>query len=69
MQPKISIILLNWNGKHDTEECLNSLRKLNYDNYEIIVVDNGSKDGSLDYIFSRFPGVNLIVNKENYGFA
>ena len=41
--PKVSIIILNWNGLKDTIECLESLKKITYPNYEVIVVDNGSK--------------------------
>ncbi len=41
--PKVSIIILNWNGLNDTTECLESLRKIDYPNYEIIVIDNASK--------------------------
>ena len=40
MQPKVSIIILNWNGKADTEECLESLKKVKYPNFEIILVDD-----------------------------
>ena len=41
--PKVSIIILNWNGVDDTIECLESLKRLSYKNYEVIVVDNGSE--------------------------
>ena len=44
--PKVAIVILNWNGWKDTEECLQSLIAVNYDNYDIIVVDNGSTDDS-----------------------
>ena len=44
--PKVSIIVLNWNGKSVTSECLDSLYKVNYDNFDVILVDNGSEDGS-----------------------
>ena len=46
MNPKVSIITLNWNGWKDTIECLESLYQITYPNYDIIVVDNGSKDES-----------------------
>jgi len=67
--PKVSIIILNWNGWADTSECLKSLYQINYPNYEIILVDNGSTDGSQKAIKKGFPGVKLIENKENLGFA
>lgn len=69
MQPKVSIIVLNWNGKNHTVECLNSLSKLDYSNYEVILVDNGSSDGSVDFLKSKFPNICLIENKRNLGFA
>ena len=56
--PKVSIIILNWNGVNDTTECLESLKKITYRNYEVIIVDNGSEgiwgndgdyDGKLKY--------------------
>jgi GT2 family glycosyltransferase len=46
--PKISIIILNWNGWKDTIECLESLYQITYPNYDVILVDNGSKDNSLE---------------------
>jgi len=65
----IAIILLNWNGKSDTLECLASLESLDYSCYEIILADNGSSDGSLEEISITYPHVTLIDNKTNLGFA
>ncbi len=67
--PKIIIIILNWNGKEDTIECLESLKKITYPNYEILLVDNGSTDGSLECFRERYPGMEIIENGENLGFA
>ena len=69
MKKLVSIIILNWNGKEDTIECLESLRKLDYPNYEIIVVDNGSTDGSCEILKKNYPYVKLIENKKNLGVA
>jgi len=69
MNPKVSIIIPNWNSYEDTAECLSSLKKIDYTNYDVYVVDNGSKDGSADKIASQFPYVKLIRNSENLGFA
>jgi GT2 family glycosyltransferase len=68
-RPKIAIIVVNWNGKNDTLACLESLVKLTYSNFEVIVIDNGSKDGSPVAIKKQFPGFFLIENTENLGFA
>ncbi len=67
--PKVSIVILNWNGKKFLKNCLTSLSKINYPNYEIIVVDNASTDGSVPYIKNNFPKVRLLENKKNQGFA
>lgn len=67
--PKVFIITLNWNGKDDTLECLASLKKLDYPNYVIVVVDNGSIDGSASAIRAQFPEVTMIENRENLGYA
>ena len=48
--PKVAIIILNWNGWRDTIECLESLQRITYPNYQIIVVDNGSTDDSVEKI-------------------
>lgn len=67
---KISIIILNWNGKDLTRNCLNSVKKhTKYKNYEIIVLDQGSKDGSIKMLEKKFPYVKLIKNKTNVGFG
>lgn len=67
--PKVSIVILNWNQKEDTIECLNSLKGLRYSNYEIVLVDNGSNDGSQKEIIKLFPDVQLIKNPTNLGFT
>ncbi len=67
--PKISIVLLNWNGKKDTLECLASLQKVDYPRFQAIVVDNGSTDDSIAAIRKEFPHVPILENKENLGFA
>ena len=68
-EPVIIIIILNWNGKKDTLECLQSLRDLEYSNYELVVIDQNSTDGSREAIASQFPEVTLIRNDDNLGFA
>lgn len=67
--PQVAIIVLNWNGLADTLECLASLVRLDYPSYEVVVVDNGSTDGSVETIREHFPAVTLIENGENLGYA
>ncbi len=59
--PKVSVIILNWNGWQDTLECLESLQQLTYPNYQIIVVDNGSTDDSVEKIVEWCKG-KIFVN-------
>lgn len=67
--PKVTIIILNWNGIEDTAECLESLKYITYPNYEILLVDNGSTDESLPFFDKHYKEVNLIKNEKNLGFA
>ena len=67
--PKVSIIIINYNGKHHLESCLESLLKINYNNTEIIIVDNNSTDDSVNFVSKNFPDVILIRLNENKGFA
>lgn len=69
LQPKVVIVVLNWNGRENTHECLNSLIRIDYKNYEIIVVDNDSTDGSQKFLKNNFPEIALIENKRNLGFG
>lgn len=61
--------MVNWNGKIDTIDCMKSLKNLNYPEYEVVVVDNASTDGSQDLFKKEYFSINLIENKENLGFA
>ncbi len=67
--PKISIIILNWNGVSDTVECLESVRKIDYPNYDIIVVDNGSMDNSVEQLRLHAHDIQIICNGKNLGYA
>jgi len=67
--PKISIVIPNWNGQRFLADCLDFLSKINWPDYQVIVVDNGSTDGSSEFIRNDFPQVILIENRENRGFA
>lgn len=67
--PLVSIIILNWNQKDMTLQCLKSLKEINYPCYEIILVDNGSTDDSVSAIKKEFPDVKIIKNQRNLGVA
>lgn len=69
MNPLIYIILVNYNGYMDTKECLESLKKLKYGNYKIVVVDNASRDSSLELLRNNPDGYILIESSTNLGFA
>lgn len=69
MEPLAYIIIINWNRKDDTLECLESVKKINYRNYSTIVVDNGSSDGSQEVIKKNHPWAMFIEIGENLGFA
>lgn len=69
MEPRVGIVILNWNGWQDTVECLDSLRGLTYSNYEVIVVDNASTNDSVAQIRGRFPEIRIIESPENGGFS
>ena len=66
---KVSIIILNWNQRDMTLQCLKSLKEINYPHYEIILVDNGSTDDSVSVVKKEFPDVKIIQNKRNLGVA
>ena len=67
---KLSIIIVNYNVKYYVEQCLNSvLRAVKGIEAEVIVVDNHSKDGSVEYLKSHFPEVNVVASNHNLGFA
>ncbi|MFH1552849.1 MAG: glycosyltransferase [Candidatus Omnitrophota bacterium] len=69
MYPKVAIIVLNWNGFDDTVECLESVQKLNYNNYKVVLVDNGSDNDEGSRLKGMFSDICLIRNKTNRGFA
>lgn len=68
-QPNVYIVVVNWNGLQYTARCLDSLRLLDYPNYRIIVVDNGSTDGSPERIRATHPEIELVESGKNLGFA
>lgn len=65
----VSVVVLNWNGKADTLDCLQSLRAVDYPNFTVHVVDNASSDDSVPTIRAAFPEVELICSSRNLGYA
>lgn len=69
--PSVLVVIVNWNGKDILTECLRSLNDSNYpcDKYSIVVIDNGSIDGSQFAVSKSFPNVKVIANKINLGYV
>lgn len=68
-QPRVSVIIPHWNGRHHLDDCLTSLRRQTFADHEVILVDNGSTDGSQAYVRQEYPEVILIELGENRGFT
>jgi GT2 family glycosyltransferase len=66
---RVEVVVLNWNGWCDTIACIASLQRLNYPNFGLIVVDNGSTDGSQGHIEAHFPAVKVLQTDANLGFG
>ena len=69
MDKLVNIFVLNWNGKKIILDCLHSLDKVTYSNVNIVLIDNGSTDGSVNLIKKEFPNIEIIQLKENLGYA
>jgi hypothetical protein len=67
--PSVYVIVVNWNGKGVTLDCLDSLRRVTYPALKVLVVDNGSTDGSVAAFTSGFPEVEILSLNENRRFA
>lgn len=67
MAPRVSIAIPTWNGKHHLELCLPSLRKQTFTDFETIVIDNGSTDGTVEWLKAEYPEVHLIALPKNIG--
>ena len=65
----VTVIVLNWNGKHLLVDCLQSLIRQTFRDFETILIDNGSTDGSAEWVATHYPDVRLIPLKMNLGFA
>jgi len=68
-QPSVAVMILNFNGLRWLRRCLPSIVKSSYQNLNVYVVDNGSTDGSLEFVKSSYPDIKLVPFSENLGFA
>ena len=68
-EPLVSVIILNYNAGNLLSECIESVLKTDYEKFEIIIVDNDSKDDSIDRCKEKFRDVQIIENKKNLGYC
>ena len=68
-EPLVSVIIVNFNGVDFLKNCLSSLFKADYKNFECIIIDNNSSDESVEYIEEHFPQIQIIKLEKNLGFA
>ena len=69
MNSHIKILILNWNGKDLLKSCIDSVIAIDYPNFSVMVIDNGSSDGSLDMITDNYSDVEILSLDNNYGFS
>jgi len=67
--PVVFVVVVNWNGRKHLETCLGSLDRQSYTCRRVLLVDNGSTDGSVAFVRDRFPEVEIIANERNLGFC
>lgn len=67
--PKVCVLVLNYNGTADTDECIASLEDLNYPKYQVLLIDNGSRDESWRQILQKYPKTAVLENGKNLGYA
>ena len=66
---EVSVIIPNFNGKQYLKNCLDAMKRQVYRDFEVILVDNGSEDGSADYVREHYPEVHVLTLQENKGFC
>ncbi len=67
--PEVAIVILTWENYEEASDCLDSLKSITYPNYRVIVVDNGSKDGSIEALQDEYGWCEFVLNSENKGFS
>lgn len=68
-RPEVSVVVINYNGLEHLELCLGALGRQTHRDFEVVLVDNGSTDGSEDYVRSHFPHVRIVRLEKNAGFC
>jgi hypothetical protein len=68
-KPRVSIVVVNYNGKHFLSDCFSAIFRQTNPPFEVIMVDNASRDGSVGFVREHFPAVHVLVNETNRGFA
>src|SRR5262245_61304268 len=69
LHPTVTVVIPNWNGQRFLPGCFESLRAQRFREFEVVLVDNGSRDDSLSLTATRYPEVRVIALPENVGFA
>lgn len=69
MPKELSIVIVNWNGGRELQDCLKSVYKQISRDFEIIIVDNASTDGSVEEVELKYPNIKIIKNNNNQGYA
>jgi GT2 family glycosyltransferase len=65
--PLVYVVILNWNRRDDVVECVNSVTNMDYPRFRLLVVDNGSSDGSVESLEAKFPALEMIIHETNLG--
>src|SRR3954470_14562205 len=66
---RVTVVIPNWNGERFLDLCLSSLRRQSFEDFETVLVDNGSTDASVDFTERNFPEVRVIPLDDNRGFS
>ena len=69
MSPRVTVVIPNWNGERFLSTCLGSLRRQSYEDFDVVLVDNGSTDGSVAFARDNFPEISVLPLPENLGFS
>ncbi|MCI0475380.1 MAG: glycosyltransferase, partial [Anaerolineales bacterium] len=69
LAPRVFVVTLNWNGKKWLEDCFTSVLALDYENFQVVMADNGSTDGSVEFVRQKFPAVQIVETGGNLGYA